>query len=337
MLDILWRLLRPVLFSLDAETAHEQTMRLIPLVRPLLGLLGRRPDPSLARTVAGLRWAGPVGLAAGLDKDGVAIRAWASLGFGAVEVGTVTAQPQPGNPRPRLFRLVPERALINRMGFNNRGAAALADRMRALREAGAWPEIPVGANIGKSKVVPNEEAVADYLASMDLLAGLPDYFTVNVSSPNTPGLRALQEREPLRRLLGEVVGRAAGRPVLLKIAPDLEPEALAEAVDVAATSGCAGVIATNTTLSRPGATGRLDEAGGLSGEPLRPLALARIRQAVAAASGRLPIIGAGGISSAADAQAVLEAGAAATQLYSGLIFGGPGLPGRIHAEMAAAR
>ena len=335
MLDVLWWLLRPLLFSLDAETAHEHTMRLIPAVRPLLGLLGRRPDPSLARTVAGLRWAGPVGLAAGLDKDGVAIRAWAQLGFGAVEVGTVTAQPQPGNPRPRLFRLAPERALINRMGFNNRGAAALAERMRALREAGAWPDIPVGANIGKSKVVPNEEAVADYLASMDLLAGLPDYFTVNVSSPTTPGLRALQEREPLSRLLGEVVGRAQGRPVLLKIAPDLEPEALAEAVDVAAISGCAGVIATNTTLSRPGTTGRLSEAGGLSGVPLRPLALARIQQAVAAASGRLPIIGVGGISSAADAQAMLEAGAAATQLYSGLIFEGPGLPGRIHAAMAA--
>lgn len=343
MLDLLWRLLRPVLFSMDAEEAHEWAMRLTPAVTPILRLLGGSPDPGLAREVAGLQWGGPVGLAAGLDKDGVAIPAWAALGFGAIEVGTVTAKPQPGNPRPRLFRLVPERALINRMGFNNGGAAALAGRLRALREAGRWPQVPVGANIGKSKVVPNEEAVADYLESMDALRGLPDYFTVNVSSPNTPGLRALQEREPLARLLGAVIGRAQGRPVMLKLAPDLEPEALAEAVDVAAAAGCAAVIATNTTLSRPGTTGRPlaakggppePQAGGLSGAPLRPLARERIAQAIAAAQGRLPIVGVGGIGGAADARDLLDLGCAATQLYSALIFEGPGLPSRIHRELA---
>lgn len=333
LLDAAYALARPVLFSMDAETAHERTFGLLGLARAVAGDL--RPDPILTRTVGPLTFAGPVGLAAGLDKNGVAVRTWEALGFGAVELGTVTGRAQPGNDRPRLFRLVEERALVNRMGFNNHGAAALADRLRALRAEGHWPKhAPVGANLGKSKVVPNEEAVADYLVSLDALRGLADYFVVNVSSPNTPGLRALQEKEPLQRLLGAVVPAAAGTPVFLKLAPDLDDAALVEAVDVAVESGCAGVIATNTTLTRPGSTSRLNEAGGLSGAPLWPLARAKIAAVLDAAGGRVPVIGVGGIATADQVLELLRLGCAATQLYTAFIYGGPTLPSRIHAELA---
>jgi dihydroorotate dehydrogenase len=221
------------------------------------------------------------------------------------------------------------------MGFNNHGAAALAEQLRALRDAGHWPaHAPVGANLGKSKVVPNEEAVGDYLVSLAALRGLADYFVVNVSSPNTPGLRALQEKEPLERLLGAVVPAAAGTPVFLKLAPDLEDDALIEAVGVAIEAGCAGILATNTTLSRPGTTGRLSQAGGLSGAPLAPLAHAKIGVVVRAAAGRVPVVGIGGVSTADDVLALLRLGCAATQLYTAFIYGGPALVSGIHAELA---
>lgn len=332
MLDAAYKLLRPFLFRLDAETAHEWVLRLVPLVPLLAG--NRAPNPILSRTVAGLNWAGPVGLAAGLDKNGVGVRAWAALGFGAVEVGTVTSLAQAGNPRPRLFRLVDERGLINRMGFNNAGAMALGATLARLRSEGRWPTVPVGANLGKSKVTPNEDAVADYLNSIGALRGKADYFVVNVSSPNTPGLRALQDKEPLKRLLDAVVPAAQRTPIMLKLAPDLEDDALHEAVQVAIEAGCSGILATNTTTTRPGTSARLDQYGGLSGVPLKELALSKVGVVLAAAAGRVPVIGIGGIASADDVLEYLRLGCTTVQLYSALVFEGPGLVSRIHAELA---
>lgn len=340
MLDLLWRLSRPLLFSLDAERAHRLVLGgmaaaprlLAALLRPLAGA----PAPALAREVGGLRLAGPVGLAAGLDKDGECVELWPALGFGFVEIGTVTAHPQPGNPRPRLFRLPAERALINRMGFNNLGSEALAARLRRLREAGRWPAVPVGANIGKSKVTPLDEATQDYLLSVGRLRGLADYLTVNVSSPNTPGLRDLQQADQLRALLDAVVPAAGGTPVFVKLSPDSAPEDLGDAVEAAVQAGCAGIIATNTTRSRPGSTDRLGEDGGLSGAPLWPLARARIETAIQAASGRVPVVGVGGVSEPAQVEELLRLGCAAVQVYTGLIYEGPGLVRRLHRAMSSS-
>lgn len=333
VLDLLYRVIRPLLFHLDPEEAHELVLGTLPFARWMAALAPLRPDPKLACKVGPLTFAGPVGLAAGLDKNGVGIRTWEALGFGAIEVGTVTGHAQKGNPRPRLFRLKEQRALINRMGFNNEGAIALAANLQRLRESGHWPKVPVGANLGKSKVVSNEEAVLDYVNSLRALKDRADYFVLNVSSPNTPGLRELQEREPLQRLLEAAVPLAGRTPVFLKLAPDLEDAALAEAVNVAVDSGCAGIIATNTTLSRPGQTARAEQYGGLSGEPLKPLARQKIRVALDAAAGRVPVIGVGGISSADDVRFLLKMGCAATQLYTALIYEGPGLVARIHREL----
>ncbi|MCB9777375.1 MAG: quinone-dependent dihydroorotate dehydrogenase [Alphaproteobacteria bacterium] len=341
LLDLAWTLARPLFFSMDAERAHRlvvgslhQTGRLSEAV---LGTLAGPPPASLARDLGPLRIAGPVGLAAGLDKDGEATTVWPAMGFGFVELGTVTAHAQPGNDRPRLFRLVDERGLINRMGFNNHGSAALADALRVLREGDRWPKVPVGCNIGKSKVTPlDDDAVAqDYLTSVERLRALADYFTVNVSSPNTPGLRSLQAVEPLRKLVGTVVPAAGDVPVFVKLAPDFEPDELRPVVDGIIAEGATGIIATNTTISRPGTTDRLGEGGGLSGAPLWPLARARIETVLDAAAGRVPVVGVGGISTSAQARELLDLGCAAVQLYSGLIFEGPGLVARIHRELAA--
>jgi dihydroorotate dehydrogenase len=332
MLDALYRLARPVLFRLDAEVAHNLILRMLPAVRLLAR--GMRPDPILATRVGPLTWGGPVGLAAGLDKDGVGVRTWEALGFGAMELGTVTAHAQPGNPRPRLFRLIEERGLVNRMGFNNAGAVALAARLQRLRDGGDWPAVPVGVNLGKTKAVPNDEAVLDYLNSLGAVRGKADYLVINVSSPNTPGLRELQDREPLRRLLGAVVPHAERTPVYLKLAPDLGDEALAEAVEVAIDAGCAGLVASNTTVTRPGTTGRLAQFGGLSGRPLAPLARACIARVVQSAGGRVPVIGVGGVETADDVLELLRMGCAAVQVYSALVFEGPALVARIHADLA---
>lgn len=338
MLDWTWPLARPLIFSFDAEVAHEQTLanleRFGGLMGPLAGLTLGPPPASLARQAFGLTLPGPVGLAAGLDKDGRAIPFWPSLGFGFVEVGTVTAHAQPGNDKPRLFRLLDDEAIINRMGFNNHGSEALALRARVLRDRGRWPAIPVGANVGKSKVTPLEEAPQDYATSILRLQGLFDWFTVNVSSPNTPGLRSLQDPEVLGTLLDAAVQAAHGTPVLLKLAPDLEDHALAEAVELAITRGVSGIIATNTTITRPGLRRDPGEAGGLSGRPLWPLARSRVQVALAAASGRIPVIGCGGVDSPERASELLEAGCTAIQLYTGLIFRGPGLPSQIHRSLA---
>jgi dihydroorotate dehydrogenase len=342
------RLLRPLIFRMEPERAHDVTLaalsrlgRFRPARAGIGALFSRHRRPV---TVAGIDFPGMVGLAGGLDKNGTAARSWGSLGFGFAELGTVTAQPQPGNPRPRLFRLPKSGAVINRMGFNNAGAAALAVRLTALgvRRGNAALGIPIGISIGKTKIIPLDRAVDDYLASFRLLAGLGDYIAVNVSSPNTPGLRSLQDRSALVELLGALVAEADKInsadpvPIFVKIAPDLTESALDEVLEVCGDIGVQGLIATNTTLARDGITAaELDlapEAGGLSGAPLAR----RARQVVGYLSERttLPIIGVGGIDTAADAQAMIDAGADLLQLLTGFIYHGPALIDRINQEVS---
>ncbi|MER7890224.1 quinone-dependent dihydroorotate dehydrogenase [Micromonospora sp. NPDC094482] len=323
------RAVRPTLFRIgggDAEAAHEWTLRRLAGVsrRPaLLAALRARYAVRAPRTVFGVEFPNPVGLAAGMDKNGVALPAWPALGFGFVEVGTVTAHGQPGNPRPRLFRLRESEAVVNRMGFNNAGAEALAARLAALpRPIG----VPLGISLGKSKVTPLDDAVADYLASYQALRGYGDYFAVNVSSPNTPGLRSLQDRAHLDALLAALVGE---KPVLVKIAPDLTESAIAELLEVCLARGAAGVIATNTTLARDGLAAvdqpRGAESGGLSGRPLTGRARAVVSFVHRETAGRLPVIGVGGILDPDDAARMLDAGASLVQLYTGFIYRGPAL------------
>jgi dihydroorotate dehydrogenase len=328
---------RPVLFGLgggDAETAHEFTLgRLAGLGGRTRALLRARYATNAPVEVFGVRFANPVGLAAGMDKNGVALPAWPALGFGFVEVGTVTAQAQPGNDKPRLFRLPASEAIINRMGFNNAGAAALAERLAALGPLG----VPLGISLGKSKVTPLDEAVQDYLTSYTLLHPYADYIAVNVSSPNTPGLRTLQDRTAIAHLLGALVGKT---PVLVKIAPDLTDAAVAELLEVSLEYGAAGVIATNTTLARDGLAAadqpRAAETGGLSGRPLTERARTVVRFIHTETGGRLPIIGVGGIMEADDASRLFDAGASLVQLYSGFIYKGPALV-RAAARAGAGR
>ena len=323
------RLVRPVLFRRNAEAVHEWTLRrLATLSRNQLALaaLRRLYARSAPRTVFGVRFPNPVGLAAGLDKDGRALPAWPALGFGFVEVGTVTRQPQPGNPAPRLFRLPASQAVINRMGFNNAGAAALAAR---LDKIGPLP-VPLGISLGKSKVTPLDDAVEDYLFSLRALERYAAYVAVNVSSPNTPGLRALQDRAALGDLLAALKSEST-RPLLVKVAPDLTDHALGELLEVCAEHGVAGVIATNTTIARdglaPADAARAAEAGGLSGRPLAE----RAREVVTFVVKRseLPVIGVGGILAAEDALRLFDAGASLVQLCTGLIYTGPVLVRRI--------
>ncbi|MFG2042738.1 quinone-dependent dihydroorotate dehydrogenase [Dactylosporangium sp. NPDC048998] len=328
------RLVRPVLFRLgggDAESVHERTLRMLARV-PRAGRA--YSPPGARRTVFGVDFPNPVGLAAGMDKDGRALGAWPRLGFGFVEVGTVTRHAQPGNERPRLFRLPEHEAIVNRMGFNNAGAAALAARLRASVDAHGPLPVPLGISLGKSKVTPLTGAVEDYVHSFRLLYGLGSYFAVNVSSPNTPGLRELQDKAHLSALLGALRAEAQALggpvPILVKVAPDLTDSALGELLDVCLGLGVAGLIATNTTVERPGVS--TGEAGGLSGRPLAPRALEVVRF-VAKESG-LPIIGVGGITRPEDAQRMLEAGAALVQLYTGLIYHGPRL---VRGAVAATR
>jgi dihydroorotate dehydrogenase len=274
---------------------------------------------------AGLELAHPLALAAGLDKDAHAVGGLFALGFSAVEVGTVTPRPQPGNPLPRLFRLPAQGALINRLGFNNRGAEAAAENLRAAR----WRPGPLGINIGKNKDTPLDEASVDYLACVSALAAEADYLVVNASSPNTPGLRQLQEPERLAALLGAVRQRmdvvAPGRPLFLKIAPDLGAEAVDAVVDVALGAGASGLIATNTTISRPFAHPLAGEQGGLSGRPLRALSMQTLRRAAARANGRLALWAVGGVATPQDVYERLRAGAAVVQVYTALVYEGPGL------------
>jgi len=324
------RLLRPLLFRFDPERAHHlaiRTLRMAPQIPgALAGLRLFAPD-SDRQVFFGLRFRNRIGLAAGLDKNGVAIPAWEAMGFGFVEIGTVTAQPQPGNPQPRIFRYPKFEALINRLGFNNEGADLVAERLRRLRDSSLRPSIPVGVNIGKTKITPLPDAGSDYVYSFRRLAPVADYVALNVSSPNTPGLRSLQEHDALvdlLRLIMEENSRLdSAKPILLKIAPDLAEEALQQIVNACELAGVSGLIATNTTLDHSILSADEDQEGGLSGEPLRPRSTAVVR--LLRKSTNLPIIGVGGISDRASAEQKIKAGANLLQVYTGLIYRGLGL------------
>jgi dihydroorotate dehydrogenase len=330
------RFVRPILFSLSAEAAHDlaiRNLRAMSALPSVLRALERFKPPAKPKTVFGLTFPNPIGLAAGFDKNGVAIPAWAALGFGFVEIGTVTAKAQPGNPKPRIFRYPEQGALINRLGFNNDGADAIAARLRALRESGRWPAIPVGINIGKSKMTPIEEAVTDYVYSFRLLAPLADYVVLNVSSPNTPGLRSLQEHDALEQLLRAIRDENQNhtKPVLLKIAPDLSFSELEQIIAASEQNGIAGIIATNTTIDHSSIPASRDQTGGLSGRPLREKSTEFVR-AITARS-RLPVIASGGIFDAENAKEKLEAGAQLLQVYTGYVYRGPGLIREISAAL----
>jgi dihydroorotate dehydrogenase len=339
--------LRPLLYALPAETAHRLVMaglalaaKIAPL-RVLVALLFARVDPRLRVSAFGLSFANPIGLAAGLDKDAEAFPMLAALGFGFVEVGTLTAQAQPGNPLPRLFRLPGDRALINRMGFNNHGAAAAAARLAKLGARRA----PLGINIGKTKLVPNQDALDDYARSAELLGPHADYLVINVSSPNTPGLRDLQQvdaLEPLLRHVRTVLDRrspARRVPLLLKIAPDLANEDLDAIAELALRLELDGIIATNTTIGREGLASPADAvaacgAGGLSGAPLKLRSIAVLRRLRTRLKDRVVLISAGGVESIDDVWDRLEAGASLVQLYTALIYDGPLLPQHLNRELS---
>src|SRR5437667_10692869 len=332
MKNLYERLVRPLLFSLEAETAHHFTIASLRRASQFdlaLRALRRFTPLSNPKTLFGLTFPNPIGLAAGLDKNGVALPAWAALGFGFIEIGTVTAMAQPGNPKPRMFRLPAQQAVINRLGFNNDGADVIAKRLRGLRQSQRWPAVPVGINIGKSRTTPLERAADDYLYSFRLLRDFADYITLNVSSPNTPGLRELQEPRKLSELLHAIGNEpdATTKPVLVKISPDLSPVELETALGVCAENGVAGIIATNTTLDHSSVPPESDEEGGLSGAPLREKATALVRDIVAKST--IPVIASGGICDAESAREKFHAGAELVQLYTGLVYRGPGLIGEI--------
>ncbi|HEY2124064.1 MAG TPA: quinone-dependent dihydroorotate dehydrogenase [Chthoniobacterales bacterium] len=320
-------IVRPMLFLRDAESAHEfalGSLRRASALPPLLALLRRSRPPEQPRTLFGVTFPNPIGLAAGFDKNGVALPALAALGFGFVELGTVTARAQPGNPRPRMFRYPREQALINRLGFNNDGADRVANHLRQLRESGRWPAIPIGINIGKSKLTPIDQAPADYLHSFRRLRNFADYIVLNVSSPNTPGLRSLQAEEPLSFLLQVVQEEnRTNKPIVVKISPDLPVADLEQIVAACEAHRVAAIIATNTTVEHSALALDRDEQGGLSGPPLRERSTALIR--AIAAQTAIPIIGCGGICDAESAREKMEAGAQLLQIYTGLVYRGPGL------------
>ena len=349
-------LLRPALFNVagrDAEAIHERVLGMLARVSAsprLTRMLARYAalawpgDLGPPREAFGLRFPTPIGLAAGFDKNARAVPALAALGFGFIEIGTITQHAQPGNPRPRLFRLPGEQALINRMGFNNEGADAIARRLARQPES----PVPLGVSLGKSKITPLDDAVGDYLASLDRLYPWADYFAVNISSPNTPGLRALQERDRLDALLAALLARLRERaraegervkPLLVKVAPDLDEAALDEVVAVCLARGASGLIAVNTTISRDALGADVpaalrDELGGLSGSPLHARAIEVVRLLAKRAEGRLPIIGCGGVFTVDDAQRMLDAGASLLQLYTSFIYEGPGIARRLAHGLA---
>ncbi|MGM3306786.1 quinone-dependent dihydroorotate dehydrogenase [Anabaena sp. WFMT] len=352
-MDIYKAVISPFLFTLvktDPEWLHQNTIRsfiwLSPAsYHPLSNWLISRLEQSLClydtrleQNLFGLKFPNPVGLAAGFDKDGVAASIWPSFGFGFAELGTVTCHGQPGNPRPRLFRLPLDKAALNRMGFNNSGAAAMGTRLKLLKREESW-KIPIGINLGKSKITPLEVAAQDYLESFRLLQDLGDYFVVNVSSPNTPGLRSLQDASMLSQILDVLqTENNSQKPIFVKIAPDLEWEAIADIIALAKTYKLAGIIATNTTISREGLKTQLieqtgkspqEEAGGISGKPLCDRSTAVIRFIYQQTQGEIPIIGVGGIFTAEDAWEKITAGASLIQVYTGWIYEGPMMVRRI--------
>jgi dihydroorotate dehydrogenase len=331
---------RPALFTQDAEQIHEFTLRQLNRIsgnefacEALESFLGAAPLPV---NVLGLRFPNPVGLAAGMDKNALAVSAWAAMGFGFSELGGVTWHAQPGNPQPRIFRAIAEEAIVNRMGFNNEGAAALAATLRNWRARGRWPAHPVGVNLGKSKITPLESAAEDYASSFRVLRDLADFFVVNVSSPNTPNLRQLQDKTALDEILAAIqenqppAATHCAKPILVKVAPDLSFEALDEILELVAKRNLAGIVATNTTITRPATNDArsqrvYSETGGLSGKPLRARSTEIIRHLFRQSRGRIPIIGVGGIFSADDAWEKITSGASLVQVYTGLVFEGPGI------------
>lgn len=331
----MYKLVKPLFFSLDPETAHYtvtgglKTFLQIWGSKKLMKASFSYEDPALERTVFGVKFKNPVGLAAGFDKNAEYLKEMASLGFGFIEIGTVTPRPQPGNDKPRMFRLPKDEALINRMGFNNQGVDVAALRLKYFTERNG---LVIGGNIGKNKTTPNEEAVNDYVICFDKLFEYVDYFVVNVSSPNTPGLRDLQEKEPLKHILNTLQERnekhETTKPIMLKIAPDLTNSQLDDIVEIVLDTKIAGVIATNTTIQRDGLrsdVSLINEAGGVSGKPLAVRSTEVIRYLSEKSNQRFPIIGVGGIHSAADALAKLQAGASLVQIYTGMIYEGPQL------------
>lgn len=339
-------LLRPILFRFQAETAHNITFSALKILQKIPFALGitkamfGRHKKELETEVFGIKFPSPVGLAAGLDKDAQVFDALYSLGFSFVEIGTVTPKPQPGNPAPRLFRLISDHAIINRMGFNNLGVQDMVKRLKSRRS-----KVIIGGNIGKNKVTPNEDAVSDYLTCFEALYPYVDYFAVNVSSPNTPNLRQLQEKEPLKALLSALMtankAKEKAKPILLKIAPDLTNEQLDDIIEIVEETEISGVIATNTTISRDLIFSASKEkvekigAGGLSGLPLTEKSTEVIRYIHERSGGRFPIIGVGGIMTAEDAVEKLDAGASLVQLYTGFIYEGPSLINRIDSAILA--
>ena len=331
------RILRPILFLFDPERVHHLSFAAIRLMHriPFVGLIIRKyyqvKNPKLTREVFGIKFPNPVGLAAGFDKDAKLYRELSNFGFGFIEIGTVTPQPQNGNPKPRLFRLKKDKGIINRMGFNNKGVAAATERLKRNKN------IIIGGNIGKNKTTPNENAQEDYLICFNALFDVVDYFVVNVSSPNTPNLRDLQEKEPLTALLNTLQKRNNSKPkrkpILLKIAPDLTDSQLLDIIEIVNATKIDGVIATNTTLSRAGlqsSKALVSQSGGLSGKPLTDRSTEIIRFLHKHSNGAFPIIGVGGIHTPADVQDKLDAGASLVQLYTGFIYEGPSVIKRIN-------
>ncbi|WP_121811511.1 quinone-dependent dihydroorotate dehydrogenase [Mucilaginibacter kameinonensis] len=344
----MYQLIKPILFKFDPENVHYFVTRNLkrfnrfPGGTALSKAIWDVTDPKLEREVFGLKFRNPVGLAAGFDKNAEMMGEMANMGFGFVEIGTVTPLPQPGNDKPRMFRLPADGALVNRMGFNNFGVDIAAERIAAFRRdpKNANKGLIIGGNIGKNKVTPNEDAVSDYIKCFDRLFDVVDYFVVNVSSPNTPGLRALQEKGPLMEILNTLQQRnnknSISRPILLKIAPDLTDSQLDDIVDIVQQTGIAGLIATNTTISRENLSSPSklkEEMGGLSGKPLTKRSTEVIAYLHKKSNGSFPIIGVGGIHSAEDAIEKLNAGASLVQLYTGFIYEGPGLIGRINKKL----
>lgn len=340
----MYKLLKRYLFTLDPEKAHYFTFSLIkrasfiPGMSFIMNKMYSYSHPALVREVFGLRFSNPVGLAAGLDKDAKLFNELGNLGFGFIEIGTLTPKPQPGNDKPRLFRIIQDEAIINRMGFNNEGVEPAALRLKK-----RWDKsVLIGGNIGKNKITPNEEAVNDYVINFNALFDVVDYFVVNVSSPNTPNLRDLQEKEPLTKLLNTLQDlnrkKSNPKPILLKIAPDLTDSQLDDIIEIVKNTQIAGVIATNTTISRAGLTVSKEEiekigAGGLSGKPLTKRSTEVIRYLKQKSNNAFPVIGVGGIHSAEDAIEKIQAGADLIQLYTGFIYEGPGLIKKINKAL----
>ncbi len=357
------KVLRPLLFKQDAERSHNSVVTQLARASQskfACDVIGKiYGAPELPSEVFGLRFPNPVGLAAGMDKHAAAVPGWAALGFGFSEIGGVTWHAQPGNPKPRIFRAVADEAIINRMGFNNSGAETVAQKLTDWKNSGRWPNHPVGINLGKSKITPPEKAAEDYANSFRVMRDLADFFVVNVSSPNTPNLRQLQDKSALDEILAAIqeinvaasrqsaanqkmkttaLCRDAATPILVKIAPDLSFEAIDEILELVAPRNLAGIVATNTTISRPQTKNSAlqkiyAETGGLSGKPLRARSTEIIRHIYKQTNGKLPIIGVGGIFDADDAWEKITAGASLVQIYTGLVYEGPGIAKKIAAGL----